>query len=182
MRQLNQNGVELLKQFEGWSASAYKDIAGIWTIGYGSIFGLDGKRVTSSHREITIAEGEALLRRDVKIACDAVDQFITSPLTDNQYAALVSFTYNTGAGALQRSTLRRVINRGELDEVPAQWMRWVWAGGKKSNGLKNRRSAELELFLRNGENYTLDAIDSDQSPKKSSGFWVALRRNLGLLS
>jgi len=68
------------------------------------------------------------------------------PLTDGQFDALVSFTYNLGSGALQRSTLRRVINRKNHQNVPAQLMRWVWAGGRKLRGLVRRREAEARLY------------------------------------
>jgi lysozyme len=67
-------------------------------------------------------------------------------LTNGQFDALVSFTYNLGGGALQRSTLRRKINREEHGEVPEQFMRWVWAGGRKLKGLVRRRAAESELY------------------------------------
>jgi lysozyme len=68
------------------------------------------------------------------------------PLTDGQFDALVSFTFNLGSGALQRSTLRRKVNREEHDEVPEQFMRWVWAGGRKLRGLMRRREKELLLY------------------------------------
>jgi lysozyme len=71
---------------------------------------------------------------------------ITVPLTDGQVDALVSFTYNLGGGALQRSTLRRKINRKEHAEVPEQFMRWVWADGRKLKGLIRRREAEVMLY------------------------------------
>lgn len=75
------------------------------------------------------------LRQDAQIAERAVLRLINVPLTDGQFDALVSFTYNLGGGALQRSTLRRKINREEHAEVPEQFMRWVWAGGRKLKGL-----------------------------------------------
>ena len=68
------------------------------------------------------------------------------PLTDGQFDALVSFTYNLGGGALQRSTLRGKINREEHAEIPEQFMRWVWAGGRKLKGLVRRRAAEAGLY------------------------------------
>lgn len=68
------------------------------------------------------------------------------PLTDGQFDALVSFTYNLGGGALQRSTLRRKINRAEHAEVSEQFMRWVWADGRKFKGLVRRRAVEAGLY------------------------------------
>lgn len=84
---------------------------------------------------------------DVQIAEQAVLRFITIPLTDNQFNALVSFTYNLGSGVLQRSTLRRKVNAGEHEDVPAEFIRWVWGGGKKLPGLIARRAAETMLFI-----------------------------------
>jgi GH24 family phage-related lysozyme (muramidase) len=91
---------------------------------------------------VTQAEATELLRRDVRIAERAVLRLISVPLTDGQFDALVSFTFNLGAGALQRSTLRRKVNRGEHEGVPAELMKWVWAAGKKLPGLVRRWQAE----------------------------------------
>lgn len=73
-------------------------------------------------------------------------RLINVPLTNGQFDSLVSFTFNLGTGALQRSTLRRKVNREEHEEVPAQFKRWVWAGGRKLKGLERRRSAESCLY------------------------------------
>jgi lysozyme len=83
---------------------------------------------------------------DVQTAERAVLRLITVPLTDGQFDALVSFTFNLGAGALQRSTLRRKINRGDHANVPAEFRKWVWAGGRKLEGLVRRREAEAALY------------------------------------
>ena len=79
------------------------------------------------------------------IAERAVLRLIKVPLTDGQFDALVSFTFNLSSGALQRSTLRRKVNREEHEEVPAEFMRWVWVGGRKLRGLVRRR--ETVLFM-----------------------------------
>jgi lysozyme len=96
---------------------------------------------------ITPEQAEALLRQDVQAAERAVLRLITVPLTDGQFDALVSFTFNLGAGALQRSTLRRKVNRGDHANVPAEFRKWVWAGGRKLEGLVKRREAELLLYI-----------------------------------
>ena len=83
------------------------------------------------------------------IAERAVLRLIKVPLTDGQFDALVSFTFNLGSGALQRSTLRRKVNREEHEEVPAEFLRWVWAGGRKLRGLVRRRAAESVLYQTN---------------------------------
>jgi len=77
-----------------------------------------------------------------------VERYIAVPLTDNQYVALVSFTFNLGAGSLKTSTLRRRLNTGDYDAIPSELARWVKAGGKALAGLVRRRVAEGELFMR----------------------------------
>ena len=83
---------------------------------------------------ITPAEATDLLRKDVRSAERAVLRLISVPLTDEQFDALVSFTFNLGAGALQRSTLRRKVNLGEHESTPAELMKWVWRRGKGCRG------------------------------------------------
>ena len=114
------------------------------TIGYGHL-------ITEANKEQFldgVDEDEALelLRQDVTVAERAVLRLISVPLTQGQFDALVSFTFNLGSGALQRSTLRRKVNREELDDVPAEFLRWVWAGGKKLRGLVKRRQAETKHY------------------------------------
>ncbi|MFB1490743.1 MULTISPECIES: lysozyme [unclassified Thiocapsa] len=94
---------------------------------------------------ITPAQATELLRKDVRIAEQAVLRLISVFLTDGQLDALVSFTFNLSSGVLQRSTLRRKANRGEHESVPAELMKWVWAAGKKLPGLVRRRQAEGAL-------------------------------------
>ncbi|MCG7878288.1 MAG: lysozyme [Candidatus Thiodiazotropha endolucinida] len=142
MRHITQNGLDLIKRFEGFSRTVYFCPAGYPTIGYGHV--VKGDEDFSAG--IDEAKGEELLRQDAQIAERAVLRLINVPLTDGQFDALVSFTYNLGGGALQRSTLRRKINREEHAEVPEQFMRWVWAGGRKLKGLVRRRAAEAGLY------------------------------------
>lgn len=97
---------------------------------------------------ITEAQAKDLLRKDVQEAEHAVFRLITAPLTDNQFDALVSFTYNLGSGALQRSTLRWKVNREEHAAAPAEFMKWVWAGGRKLEGLIRRREDEANVYSR----------------------------------
>ena len=92
------------------------------------------------------AAAEELLRRDVESAERAVVRLIRVPLEDGQFDALGSFAFNLGAGALQRSTLRRKVNRGEHGAVPAEFRRWVFAGGRRLKGLVRRREAEAALY------------------------------------
>jgi lysozyme len=143
VRYVTQSGLELIKHFEGFSSTIYICPAGYPTIGYG--------HVVLAHEDfsqgITEAEAENLLRQDVATAERAVLRLIHVPLTDEQFDALVSFTYNLGSGALQRSTLRRVINRHHHVGVPRQLRRWVYAGGRKLKGLVRRREAEAQHYM-----------------------------------
>jgi GH24 family phage-related lysozyme (muramidase) len=148
MRHVTEEGLNLIKRFEGFSPTIYICPAGYPTIGYGHV-------VLAHEREqfaagITQAEATDLLRKDVGIAERAVVRLISVPLTDGQFDALVSFTFNLGAGALQRSTLRRKVNRGEHKAVPNELMKWVWTAGKRLRGLVQRRHAEA-LSYQNGQ-------------------------------
>ena len=144
MRHITGDGLDLIKRFEGFRPTIYICPAGWPTIGYGHV-------VRESERErfsagIDERAAEELLRRDVETAEKAVLRLIHVPLSDGQFGALVSFVFNLGAGALQRSTLRRKVNREEYDAVPAEFQRWVWARGRKLNGLIRRRKEEAVLF------------------------------------
>jgi GH24 family phage-related lysozyme (muramidase) len=145
MRQVTDNGLELIKRFESFSPTIYVCSAGYETVGYGHVV-LDGERDRFA-KGISEQEAEDLLRRDAAIAERAVLRLITVPLADNQFDALVSFTFNLDGGALQRSTLRRKVNRGEHTLVPAEFMKWIWAGGRKLKGLVRRREAEAGCYI-----------------------------------
>lgn len=144
MRHITKEGLELIKRFEGFEPEVYLDAAGYPTIGYGHLIRKEEGNMYANG--ITEAAAEALLSKDVWSAERAVLRLIKVPLTDGQFDALVSFTFNLGGGALQRSTLRRKINREEHSEVPEQLMRWVWAGGRKLRGLMRRRKAEALFY------------------------------------
>jgi GH24 family phage-related lysozyme (muramidase) len=144
MRHVSKQGLDLICRFEGFSPVIYICPAGYPTIGYGHL-------ITEVNKEQFldgVDEDEALelLRKDVALAERAVLRLITVPLTQGQFDALVSFTFNLGAGALQRSTLRRKVNREEHHDVPAELMKWVWAGGRKLKGLVKRRAAEAAFY------------------------------------
>ena len=144
MRHVTDEGLALIKRFESFSPTVYVCPAGYPTIGYGHVL-LDGER---DHFANGIGEEEAedLLRRDAGIAERAVLRLIAVPLTDGQFDALCSFAFNLGGGALQRSTLRRKVNREEHSAVPAEFMKWIWAGGRRLKGLVQRREAEARLY------------------------------------
>lgn len=143
MRHISDSGLALIQHFEGFSPRVYMCPAGYETIGYGHMV-----RTGEEFRDgITRRWATKLLRRDVRVAECVVLRLIEVPLSDGQFDALVSFTFNVGAGALQRSTLRRVVNREEHDEVPRQLMRWIYAGGRRLKGLVQRRQAEAERYM-----------------------------------
>lgn len=145
MRHITQDGLNLIKHFEGFEPEIYLDAAGLPTIGYGHLIRKGEHKMFENG--ISESAAEALLAKDVWAAESGVLRLISVPLTDGQFDALVSFTFNLGSGALQRSTLRRKINREEHDEAPRELMRWVWAGGRKLKGLVRRRAAEAELYM-----------------------------------
>jgi len=144
MRHVSQQGLALIKRFEGFSPTIYLDAAGLPTIGYGHL--LRPGEAEMFARGISEEAGIALLIKDVQKAEQAVLRLVHVPLSEGQFDALVSFTFNLGSGALQRSTLRRKVNREEHADVPPEFMRWVWAGGKKLKGLVRRRAAEAALY------------------------------------
>jgi lysozyme len=125
----------------------YHDPVGFPTIGYGHLLSREVWAPLSRWPAITEAEADALLEADMAKAAGAVLRQIVAPLTDNQFAALVDFTFNVGSGNLQASTLRRVINREEYDEAPAQFRRWVYARAVKLPGLVRRREDEVRLWV-----------------------------------
>lgn len=136
-------GIALVKEFEGLKLKSYKDVVGKWTIGYGHLI-LPGEVFTTP---ITEKQAEDILRKDLKVAEDAVNKLVKVPLTQNQFDALVSFTFNLGAGNLQSSTLLKMLNASNYAGAAQQFLRWNKAGGKEVAGLTRRRQAESKLFL-----------------------------------
>ena len=147
MRRMTDEGLDLIKLYEGYSSSPYLCPAQHWTIGYGAIWGMDDKRVTEDHPDINEDQADYLLRRDVKKSEMAVLRHIRVPLEDGQFNALCSFVFNLGSGALQSSTLRRKINRGDYIGASNEFPRWVYAGGRKLKGLVRRREHERLMFI-----------------------------------
>ena len=138
---MSERGLALTKSFEGLRLFAYKDVAGIWTIGY-------GHTGASIHAGMTITEpqAEALLVADMATAIHSVNTMVRVPLNQNQFDALADFCYNAGEGAFQRSTLLLLLNSGHYDAVPDQLLRWDEVAGKPNEGLLRRRQAEAALF------------------------------------
>lgn len=150
MVQINDEGLTIIKTFEGYRSKPYLDRMArpsVWTVGYGTTRGWDGGPVNPDQFEISEVEAENFLRRDVRSTEIFVARLIEVPLTLNQFSSLVSFTYNVGAGSLQRSTLRMKLNRSQYIEAADELPKWRLAGGRVWRGLVRRRAAERELFL-----------------------------------
>jgi lysozyme len=132
--------LSLLKEFEGLRLSAYKDVGGVWTIGYGHT------KTAKEGMRITEAGAEALLLEDIAWVTAAIDRYVKVQITDNQYSALVSFIYNVGAGAFRGSTMLRHINNKSFNLASDEFPKWNKVKGKTVKGLTNRRLKEQELF------------------------------------
>lgn len=136
----SESGLALIRQFEGLRLRAYRDAVGVATIGYGTTRGV------KMGQEISKERAEELLREDVARFEGYIDRLVRVPLTQGQYDALSSFVYNLGPGALEGSTLLRLLNAGDYSGAAAQFDRWVYASGRKLSGLVKRRAAERALF------------------------------------
>ncbi|WP_395696750.1 lysozyme [Methylocella sp.] len=142
---LGPEGAALIKSFEGCRLTAYRDAVGVWTIGFGHSSAA-GAPVVKAGMTITQAEADAIFMRDAQKFVDRVNALVKVPLKQNEFDALVSFDFNTGA--LAKSTLLKRLNAGRKDLAPAEFMKWVKAGGKTLNGLVRRRQAEVALFTK----------------------------------
>jgi lysozyme len=148
-RNINKAGIDLIKQFEGLRLKPYLCSAGKPTIGYGATFYEDGKKVTMSDPAITEQRAEDLLKKHLEQFSAAVERNVKVSTTDNQFAALVSFTFNLGEGNLKSSTLLKKLNNKDYAGAANEFERWNKAGGKILAGLTRRRQAEKSLFLHN---------------------------------
>jgi lysozyme len=144
MRTINAAGRALIKSFESRALVAYKCPAGIWTIGYGHT------RDVMQGQLITPERAEELLDYDLELFANTVEALVDVPINENQFAALVAFAFNVGAGALRTSTLLTKLNSGDPEGARAQFAKWDRAhvDGKVVSlpGLTRRRAAEAKLF------------------------------------
>ncbi|MER1530328.1 lysozyme [Enterobacter hormaechei] len=144
--QTSEKGIALIKQFEGCKLTAYQDSVGVWTIGYGWTQPVDGKPIRAG-MTIKQEKAERLLKTGLVSYESDVSRLVKVGLTQGQFDALVSFTYNLGARSLSTSTLLRKLNAGDYAGAADEFLRWNKAGGKVLNGLTRRREAERALFL-----------------------------------
>jgi lysozyme len=133
-------GISLIKKFEGCKLEAYKCSAGVWTIGYGHTADVKEGDVCTQE------EAEKLLRADLFEFEKYVEDNVIVDLGQNQFDALVSWTFNLGVGNLKSSTMLKKLNNSEYKSVPFEIRRWNKAGGKTLDGLIRRRKAESLLF------------------------------------
>ena len=137
---ISEEGIELLKKFEGCKLEAYQDSVGVWTIGYGHTKGV--------YKGMTISQDDAeeMLEEEMKEYEGYIEEYVEVPLSQNEFDALVCWVYNLGPTNLRNSTLLMVLNQSKFDEVPEQIKRWNKAGGEVLKGLVRRREAEALLF------------------------------------
>ena len=139
---ISDKGIKLLKSFEGCRYTAYRDVGGVLTIGYGHT----GKDVFEGQR-IGSDQAENLLRADLARFEDGVNRSVVVDLNQAQFDALVSFTYNVGLGAFTLSTMLQMLNKGDYKGAADQFLRWNKVKGKVWSGLTQRRQSERSLFL-----------------------------------
>jgi len=159
----SQAGIDLIKQFEGVRLESYVCPAGILTIGVGHTSAAGPPKVVPKMK-ITYQEANEILARDLVKYESAVDRLVTVPLSQNQFDALVSFTFNVGEGALAKSTLLKKLNAGKYSEVPAELMKWTKGGGRELPGLVRRRRAECALWRSVNDRSDIDVDEARVKP------------------
>lgn len=187
--QISENGIKKLVDWEGFKSRIYRDSAGLPTIGVGHLLTQDELRsgkITIRGNDVkyrnglTNAQVTELFKQDLASREQLVNTMVQVPLNQNQFDTLVSFVFNVGRSAFQKSTLLKLLNSGKYDEVPGQLKRWVYSGGEKTEGLVNRRENEIELW-------NSRVIDTDRritgNPKNSADTleWLIKRNNLKLI-
>jgi len=144
---------ELIEHFEGLKLKSYKCSAGIWTIGVGTTVYPDNERVKEGD-VITKEYAYECLRHDMRMVIKGIDHLIVSNINDNQRDALISFAYNLGIGALQKSTLLKKVNVNPDDiTIQQEFEKWVLASGHRVGGLVRRRKSESWLYFKGELNF-----------------------------
>ncbi len=138
--QISEEGRQLIKKFEGCELEAYKCSANVWTIGYGRT------KNVSRGDTCTQEQADKWLEEELPVYGAYVSDAVLVPLDQNQFDALVAWTYNLGPTNLNNSTMLKVLNENKKEEVPGQMRRWNKANGKVLQGLERRRLAESLLF------------------------------------
>ncbi|RYU91005.1 lysozyme [Mucilaginibacter terrigena] len=150
---LSKRGIAIIKNFEGLRLNAYQDIAGVWTIGYGSTMHNNGRPIKPNDKLANEAQAELLLKSTLTNYVNTLNTVATVHLSQNQFDALVSFIFNVGTGAAKSSTLLKRLNTGDYRGAADQFLVWnkitdPYTGKKTaSKTLTQRREQERALFL-----------------------------------
>ena len=136
----SEEGKALIKKFEGCELEAYQCSANVWTIGYGHTAGVNEGDVCTQE------DADRMLAEDLEEFEGYVREAVDVPLEQNEFDALIAWTYNLGPGSLQSSTMLKRLNESNFDEVPNEMRRWNKSGGQVLDGLVRRREAEALLF------------------------------------
>ncbi len=140
-------GIALIKKYEGFESSPYLCPAGVPTIGYGATYYPNGRRVSMNDSPVSEKKASELLTAMLSNYENAVNRYVRVYLSQGQFDALVSFAYNLGNGALQRSTLLKKVNVDPCDpHITNEFNKWVRAGGRVLRGLQRRRKEEANLY------------------------------------
>tara|TARA_R110000824_G_scaffold84808_1_gene211249 strand:+ start:90 stop:533 length:444 start_codon:yes stop_codon:yes gene_type:complete len=137
---ISQEGISLIKKFEGCELEAYQCAAGVWTIGYGST------KDVKEGDTLTQKEADNLLLHEMQEYEGYIKELVKVPLKQNQFDALVSWVFNLGPANLKASTMLKFLNAGDYHLIPSQIKRWNKANGKVLEGLIRRREAEALMF------------------------------------
>ncbi len=143
---VSNEGLALIKKYEGYKTTPYRCPAGLYTVGYGHVIGNGLQLPDEWNRTFSLGEIDELLRTDLARFERGVLRYCTVYLTQSQFDSLVSFSFNLGLGVLQRSTLRQKLNRGDYAVASKEFLRYTRAGGKVLKGLVRRRTEEYNLF------------------------------------
>ncbi|MDS7929214.1 lysozyme [Acinetobacter sp. V102_4] len=143
----SQVGVDLITSFESIKLKAYDDGVGVWTIGIGTTIYPNGVKVKQGDT-CTLDQAKSYFKHDLAKFEKTVNESVTVPLTQNQFDALVSLTYNIGSGAFKNSTLLKKLNKSDFQGAADQFLVWKKAKDKVLTGLVRRREAERALFLK----------------------------------
>lgn len=169
-RQVTPEVVQHVKRFEGCKLTAYPDPGSKngepWTIGYGHTS--DGFLKVEKGLRITQDVADGALENDLNEIAAAVERLVKVKLNDNQFGALVSFTFNVGVGAFSKSTLLKKLNAGNYDAVPGELARWNKNDGKVMAGLTNRRAAEAGLWAKGAFVASNTVAAAPESPIKAA--------------